>query len=62
MAYSERFVNTSSSNFMKRLPAYKKPAAEMRKVIAARIIFHSIYLRFLSSQRYTENYKGFINN
>jgi hypothetical protein len=40
--YSEILVNTSSSNFMKRLPVYKRPAAEMRKIITAKIIFNSI--------------------
>jgi hypothetical protein len=62
LRYSERLVNTSSSNFIRRLPVYKKPAADMRKIITARIILHSIFEDFLSFQKYTENYKGFIKN
>jgi len=47
---------------MKRLPVYKRMAAEMRKIITAKIIFQSIFEGFLSFQKYTENYKGFIKN
>ena len=44
--YSERLLNMSSRNLIKRFPAYKNPAAEMRKIITAKIILHSIFKVF----------------
>ena len=34
----------------------------MRKVITAKIILQFIFKDFLTFQKYTENYKGFIRN